>query len=153
MASGTNEITLYGVLVGAILPLLGYVIFHRLASHREKESRLASASNDFRETILKATSLIPDSKQYWDNDVLKQLPTVLEEIKLAVNVYAYFLSDSKNNKLNKTYNDIQDLMNTKIPEALSKENVLYGGGQHTPEEARKLFHEYIETIISYAKKT
>lgn len=153
MASGSNEITLYGVLVGAILPLLGYIIFHRLASHREKESRLASASNDYREKMIKSTSLVPSAETYWDNNVLEQLPEVLTEINLAVNVYAYFLSESRKAEIQKTLNEIQKIIENEIPQALSKENVMYGGGQHTPEEARNLFHKHAKKLISYAKKT
>ena len=153
MASGSNEITLYGILIGAILPLFGYLIFHRLASHRERESRLASASNDFREKIVKATSFVPTSDQYWDNEILNQFPMVLEETKIAVNIYAYFLSDTKKTDLFNTYNKFEKLVNTEIPTALSKENLMYGGGQHTRKEVKELFHKNIEKLKSYAKKT
>lgn len=153
MASGSNEITIYGVMVGAVLPLLGYVIFHWLASTREKESRLAKASNDFRESILKAKSGVPDYKQHWDNNVLTKMPAVLDEIKIAVNIYSYFLSDSHRFNLNEIYKTFQNHVENNIPQALSAANVMYGGGQATPEEAKKQFNELIENLLSYASKT
>mgnify|MGYP005754923727 CR=1 FL=1 len=153
MESSSSEITIYGVLVGAVLPLLGYIVFHRLASHRERESRIAKAAADFRSTIIEAVAFVPPPGSYWDNNVLKCMPDALAKVKMALDIYSYFLSKSKRNELGVLFARFQVLVESEIPTALSTANVMYGGGQCTPEEARVKFHKLVQEILKYGTKT
>ncbi|MZR61535.1 hypothetical protein [Alcanivorax sp. DP30] len=147
------EITIWGVLTGAILPLFGYLAFHYLASSREKSSRLAKACQDFRVAVIEATSKIPKSNKHWDNDVLNEIPDAIRKIETAVAIFKYFLRGCKSKDLENEFTSLRALAEKDIPQALTTENVMYGGGQHTPEQARSLFWEKIEELKRYAKKT
>lgn len=74
------EITIWGILTGAVLPLLGYIVVHRLTISREEISRHAKASNDFRAKLIELTADMPDESKYWDNGTLEKLPKVVKEI-------------------------------------------------------------------------
>ena len=81
------------------------------------------------------------------------MPIVLDEIKIAVNIYAYFLSDYLRLNLEGIFKKLEEHVKNDIPEALSAPNVIYGGGQQTRNDAKELFYKYIDDLLSYAKKT
>ena len=147
------EITIWGVLTGAALPLFGYLAFHWLATEREKQSRYAQACNEYRQKIIQAVSVIPESNVHWDNASLEAIPELLNSIEVAVEVFKHFLPKNENEKLKESHKEFKELVNSQIPEALSVPNVMYGGGKLTPSEAREEFWIKVEELKKYANKT
>lgn len=147
------EITILGVLIGAILPLFGYLAVHYLASSRDKESRYAKACNDFRGKVIDATSDIPKADVCWDNEALINVPIAIKKISNSVEIFKYFLKTSDQTKMENTFLNINEIGENKLPSALSTVNVMYSGGQQTPEEARTDFWDEVEKLKSYARNT
>lgn len=147
------EITIWGVLVGAVLPLFGYLAFHYLAIHREREARFAESCGSYRSKIVQTTSRLPAADKHWDNEVLALIPGIVGEVGVAVEIFGYFLPRPKRNQLEAAYTELKSVAEKDVPSAMSSANVLYGGGQQTPQTARKSFWEKIEELKSFATKT
>lgn len=59
------SVSIWAILTGAILPVLGYFIFHKLAKAREASSRKYQASNDFRAKIITYAARLPGRNEHW----------------------------------------------------------------------------------------
>jgi len=151
--SGNNEITIWGILVGAVLPLFGYLAFHWLATARESTSRKAKASNDFRESVIRSASKLPDKGAHWGSEEVEKFPDILQEIKTASEVYEYFLKPKERSRFKAVLNQLNNLFSTHLPSALSTANVIYPGKQRTPEQAKGELKAKLEELKSYASKT
>lgn len=151
--SGKEDITIWGILVGAILPLLGYLVFHWLATAREGSSRKAKATNDFRESIIRAVSVLPEVNTHWGNEVTSSFPSILQEINTASEIYKYFLNPKERVKFKRTLMQLENLLKTHLPSSLSAPNIMYPGEQRTAEQAKTELNGKIEELKSYASKT
>ncbi|GGK81016.1 hypothetical protein [Amphritea balenae] len=147
------EITIFGVLTGAVLPLIGYLVFHRLALTREVTSRKAQASNDFRKSIISATSKIPDVEMHWGEQEVLMVPAIHQEIVVASEIFKYFLDDRERERFDSSLKLLDNLLTTHLPNALSRENVMYPSEKRTPSQAKAELRDKIEDIVSFAKET
>ena len=147
------EITIFGVLTGAILPLIGYLVFHRLALTREVTSRKAQASNDFRKSIISATSKIPDIEAHWGEQEASVVPAIHQEIVVASDIFKYFLDDRERKHFDSSLKLLDNLINTHLPNALSDGNVWYPSEKRTPSQAKAELRDKIQDIVSFAKET
>mgnify|MGYP000008057409 CR=1 FL=1 len=146
-------ITLYEALIGSIIPLAGFIIFHRLAKSRDKETRHTEACKNFRNEVINSTSSVPDENSHWDNDVLARMPELVNNIGNAIEVYKYFLSRSDKQRLEKIWYEFKDLIENNIPKSHSREEILYGGGQMTARESKVSFKVLRSQLIELAKET
>lgn len=151
--SGNNEITIWGVLVGAILPLFGYLAFHWLATVRESASRKANASNDFRESVIRSASKLPDAEIHWGSEVVEKLSDIYQEIETASEVFKHFLNTNERSSFEGVLKQVGNLFKMHLPNSLSTANVMYPGEERAPQRAKIELKEKIEELKSYASKT
>jgi len=147
------EITIWGVLVGAILPLAGYLIVHHLAMTRDTMSRKYQACNDFRKKIIEAESKMPNSNLHWDDSDVSKVLQSFKDIETAAEIFKYFLKGKERDDFDLVLQLLRNIVNTLIPNALSAVNVMYPGDQRTPKQAKDELKDKIDKLKSYASET
>lgn len=147
------EITIWGVLVGAVLPLAGYIVVHRLAMHRDVVSRKALAGNDFRRKVIEALSRLPEASRHWLEQDLINLPVIYKEIETASEIFRYFLAEKDREQFSATLTLLKNQMIVHVPQAHETANVFYPSNERTPDQAKEELMTRIEELKSYAEKT
>lgn len=147
------EITIWGVLVGAILPLAGYLIVHYLALSRDSASRKSQACNDFRKKVVEAESKIPNFNLHWNDLEISKLSESFKDIETAAEIFKYFLKGKEREQFDSALQLLRNLVNTHVPNALSKANIMYPGDQRTPKQAKDELKEKIDILKFYAGET
>ena len=136
-----------------VIMLFGYLAFHYLALYREKSSRFAVACNDFRVSLHEATSHIPEANKYWDNEILRSMPTIITSLELAVNKFKEHLSNKNKTSFIKEWANLKKQIEKQIPIAHSREELLYGGGTPMAKESKEKFHERLNNLLQHANET
>ena len=148
----TNS-TLLAVLTGAAIPLVGWVVFHFFASHRDKKGRVAAASADFRSSVLQYTKDVPDPDKHWPNHVLSNLKKQKTELNTACQIFGYFLPRGKRRKFEASASCLSKLVSTDLPAPKTEQNLAASGGVAVPEELKSKFFKLRNDLLSYANST
>ncbi|RYG97027.1 MAG: hypothetical protein EON58_10715 [Alphaproteobacteria bacterium] len=138
-------------LMAAAVTLFGLLAAHRLHFWRDKQKWKADATSAFRMTLSASVSQIPASSEHWGNDVLEKMPSVLREIRVAVDQFAPTLAPRTASSFNKDFAKLRELVEVKLPKSLSSAEILYGGGQYVAKATKVEVHRCIEALRKYAK--
>lgn len=147
------DITIEGILTGAILPMAGYFVFHWLATKREGNSRKTQASNSYREKIILACSELPSAEEHWGMEVAEAHWEAFRKIAVASEVYKYFLSPTKVKKFENTLKLLENLVTLHMPSSLAKDNIIYPVNARKPQQVKSEFRSRIEELLLFANET
>ena len=143
---------LTAVLIGAAIPLLGFIVVHRLNLSRERKSRLASACAAFRAAITFAASRVPEPEKHWENLVLDGMPQIVANIGTAVVQFKPFIQGKRRGEFEAEWLNLKAHIETQIPKALSPAEIMYGGGAAMARESKKKFHERVNRLLEFANE-
>lgn len=145
--------TLFAVGIGAAIPMIGWMVFHFLASNRERNARLAAAAQDFRKSILSSTSGIPENSNHWPNDLLARLKTERTKIETACQIYKYFMSGKRRRRFLQNASELSQLISKDLPEPKTEQELDTAGGIKVPRDQKAKFHELRQKLLDDAQST
>jgi sugar phosphate isomerase/epimerase len=114
---------------------------------------LALAAAKFREAVEASVAPVPPASKHWDNKLLSVLQSIVSKVGLAVAEFKPFLRPSDQARLDAEWCSFKKHCEERIPQSLSVEEVLYGGGAPVAQEAKEQFHAHIRALLAHAQQT
>lgn len=128
------------------------LLAHRFSKRREAAARLATAAAKFRATVESLVVQIPPASMYWGKELLPVFQSTVSDIGVAVAEFNPFLLSGKRARFQAEWQSFKSHCEEAIPQSLSAQEVLYGGGPEALRAAKEQFHIRVQALLSYAQQ-